>query len=304
MARIVSVGEILWDVFPQTEHLGGAAFNFAAHAARLGHDVYFVSAAGDDERGRRALEQAEKLGLSTRYIGVVAGHTTGIVTVSVDPAGQPSFVIHRPAAYDFAALAPADLKQLCDLAPEWIYYGTLYQMNENAKCLTMALLASLPEALRFYDVNLRKDSFTPELVEELLRLASVAKLNDAEMEALATMFGLPAAGVEEFCRATARRYQIEAVCVTQGVEGCSLLVGEEFLSAPGYPVKVADTVGAGDAFAAALVHGLTSGWGIRQVADFANRVGALVASREGGTPEWTVGEALALIPLTDPGADP
>jgi fructokinase len=298
MAGIVSVGEILWDVFPNAEHLGGAAFNFAAHAVRLGHRVWFVSAVGDDERGRKALEEARRLGVNTRYVGVVSGPATGTVTVTLDRDGQPAFVIHRPAAYDQAALTASDLEELSRSAPDWIYYGTLFALEPNGKRLIRTLVEALPGAERFYDVNLRKDSYTPELVAELLARASAVKLNDGEAEALAEMLELPAAGPEEFCRALSGRFGLRAVCVTHGAGGCSLLAGEEFVRAGGYPVPVADTVGAGDAFSAALVHGLSAGWDARQVADFANRVGALVASRPGGTPLWTVEEALALTPAT------
>jgi fructokinase len=293
MASILSVGEILWDVFPEAEHLGGAAFNFAAHAARLGHQVFFVSAVGQDERGRRALERARELGLSTRYIRAVAGAPTGFVTVSLDAAGVPSFLIHRPAAYDLAVLAPEELEELVAQAPDWIYYGTLYQMHDGARRLTLTLLEALPAARRLYDVNLRRDCYTAELVADLLGRASVVKLNEEEMATLAAMLGLPA-GAERFSRALADRYRLEAVCVTHGAAGCSLLAGGEFVVASGYRVAVADTVGSGDAFAAALVHGLSAGWEIARVADFANRVGALVASRNGGTPLWRVEEALAL----------
>src|SRR5689334_19939461 len=94
--RLLGVGEILWDVFRDAEHLGGAVFNLCAHAARLGHDVYLVSAVGDDARGERALAAARQLGISTKFIGTVAGRPTGTVSVTVDDGGQPSYVIHRP----------------------------------------------------------------------------------------------------------------------------------------------------------------------------------------------------------------
>src|ERR1700694_394485 len=101
--RLIGVGEILWDVIGVTEHLGGAVFNLCAHAARLGHDVSLISAVGDDARGRLALARAAELGVSTRFIETVPGQPTGTVTVTVDANGQPSYVIHRPAAYDFAS---------------------------------------------------------------------------------------------------------------------------------------------------------------------------------------------------------
>ena len=292
--KIVSIGEILWDVFEDAEHLGGAPFNFAAHAGRLGHEVFFVSAVGDDERGRRALERASALGLTTRYIGAIAGQPTGAVTVTVDSSGQPSFVIHRPAAYDFAELTAAAIAEISSRQPDWICFGTLHQMNPRARDLTRRLVESIPGARRLYDVNLRADSYTPELVRELLERATVVKLNDAEVLAIGRMLGLPHASIEAFCRENPGDFGWEAVCVTQGAKGCSVLIGDEFVEAPGYEVRVADAVGAGDAFAAAFLHGLGAGWPAARIAGFANRVGALVAGKDGAIPPWSIEEAEAL----------
>lgn len=288
--KIISAGEILWDIFESGEHLGGAAFNFAAHAARLGHRVYFISAVGADERGRRALEQAARLGLSTRYIGCLPEQATGVVSVRVDAAGQPAFTIHRPAAYDFPALSAEELQELSSERPEWIYYGTLAQMSHQTRELTFRLIESNPAARRFYDVNLRANSYEPALVIELMTRASLVKLNEEEVRTLEEVFGRPHRSLEDFCRRHLERFGWEGVCVTRGAQGCALLVGGEYLEAPGYRVQVADTVGAGDAFAAALVHGLGCGWPACEVADFANRVGALVASRRGAIPEWSLEE--------------
>ena len=98
--RIVSIGEVLWDVIGDKEYLGGAALNFAAHATRLGHTVFFVSAVGKDARGQRVFERMAELGLSTRYVHQVATHPTGVVTVKLEGAGVPQFTLHHPAAYD------------------------------------------------------------------------------------------------------------------------------------------------------------------------------------------------------------
>jgi fructokinase len=291
---IVSIGEILWDVFERGEHLGGAPFNFAAHAARLHHTVFFVSAVGVDERGRLALERAAELGLSTRYIRRVPEQETGVVSVAVDPAGQPSFTIHRPAAYDFPRLSAEDLQELCAQRPDWIYFGTLHQMSGQARELSRRLMEASPRARRCYDVNLRVNSYEPALVRELMGLATLVKLNEEEARLTEQMFGRSPGSLEQFCRSFAREFGWEGACVTRGAQGCALLLGGEYLEAPGYQVQVADTVGAGDAFAAALIHGLGAGWGALEIADFANRVGALVASRSGAIPAWTMEEVRAL----------
>ena len=292
--KIVSIGEVLWDILPSTEHLGGAPFNFALHAHNLGHQVCFVSAVGNDQRGNRVLDQMADSNLTTRFIRQTADHPTGTVMVAMDSSGLPQYTIHRPAAYDFPALSPPDFDALLTHAPDWIYFGTLQQTSAPAHELTIKLLASAPAARHFYDVNLRADSFTPELVRTLARHAHVLKLNEQEVPALQEIGGIQADSREQFCRNCLRLFQLDAVCITLGQEGCALLMDDQYLEAPGFPVKVADTIGAGDAFSAALVHGINAGWPGAQIADFANRVGALVASRPGGTPHWTVTEAITL----------
>jgi fructokinase len=292
--KILGIGEILWDVFEDGEHLGGAVFNFCAHSARLNHDVRFLSAVAGDERGVRARERAAELGLPEEWIQTVSGPPTGIVTVALDRAGQPTFTIHRPAAYDRLTVTDRDVACLIDWRPDWIAFGTLYQVHPHARETTQRVLDALPGARRFYDVNLRANSYVHELVRHLGRLAQVVKLNDAEVRGVESILGCPRGSVEHFARWCPRQFGWEAVCVTRGDQGCSLLIGDQYVEAPAYPVRVADTVGAGDAFSAALVHGLSAGWCATEIADFANRVGALVASRPGGTPEWTVEECRAL----------
>ncbi|MGH9378429.1 MAG: carbohydrate kinase family protein [Terriglobia bacterium] len=292
--KIISIGEILWDVFDHGEYLGGAPFNFAAHARRLGHDVFFVSAVGNDARGRLAIARMEELGLSPRFVGRIGTQPTGIVSVGLDPLGQPQFVIHRPAAYDAVSVNESDLAALSSPKADWIYFGTLHQCSSSARHALSALIQSNPQTRRFYDVNLRASSYDATLVRDLLKQASVVKLNDEEVSRVGELLGQGNGPIEEFCRNNARIFGWEAVAVTRGAAGCSLLLGDEYEEVDGYAVPVADTVGAGDGFAAAFLHGLSQGWPPVEIGDFANRVGALIASRHGGIPDWTVEEAWAL----------
>jgi fructokinase len=209
--NILSIGEVLWDVFGDTEHLGGAALNFAAHARILGHSVSFISAVGEDERGQRVLEKMEAMGLSTRFVRQVDDCPTGIVTVNLDASGQPRFTIHRPAAYDFPALSDGDLKELSSHRPDWIYFGTLFQMSVKAKALTLKLIQSNPEARRFYDVNLRENCYEAPLVYELMSRATAVKLNDQETDMIQSMLGWSYRSLEEFCQGAARRFGWEVL---------------------------------------------------------------------------------------------
>jgi fructokinase len=269
---ILSIGEILWDVFPDTARLGGAPFNFAVHAHRLGHRVIFLSAVADDERGRAALGRVAELGLTTEFIQVAAGRPTGSVSVRLDAEGHPDFTIHRPAAYDCLTLDKRQLARLAELRPDWVYFGTLYPMEYHAREVLRSVMDAVPGARRFYDVNLRRGCYTPELVRELLALAAAVKLNDDEAELFPDLGAAP------------------SVAITRGEKGCLVRIGNDRAECPGYPVKVADTVGAGDAFAAAFLHGLAAGWSAARTGDFANRLGALVASRAGALPAWSPAE--------------
>ena len=292
--NIISIGEVLWDIVGQEEHLGGATFNFSAHLSRLGHRVSFVSAVGADQRGQKVIDRMPQFGLTTEYLHTEKDHPTGTASVALASDGQPKFVLQRPAAYDFPQLTATQYDRLFSRPVDWIYFGTLHQIGPQARQLTMDLLDRAKEARRFYDVNLRSDGYTPALIQQLMSRATIVKLNHEEVEAIAVMFGSRHRSLEEFCRNYADSYKWAGVCVSRGSRGCTVLMGGHYIEAPGYPVQVVDAVGAGDAFAAAFLHGLGSGWSTADIADFANRVGALVASRRGAIPDWTISEANAL----------
>jgi fructokinase len=288
--RVVVLGEILWDVFPDSTRLGGAPLNFAVHASRLGFETLLISAIGDDDLGKSARQAVTEMGLDTSMLQTTARWKTGTACVQLDSSGQPTFTIARPAAYDAAQLGEERIRRLAAWAPAWLYHGTLFPTNEEGKRTLLQLLGALPETLRFYDVNLRPGFDSPALVNELLALASVVKLNEAELQAVSRFGALPS-DMEAFCRAGVERYGWKAICVTLGARGCAILAGNKYLVAGSRPVEVADTVGAGDAFAAAFLHGLSQQWSIEEIAAFANRVGAIVASRTGAIPDWSIAEA-------------
>src|SRR5438128_5290707 len=184
--KFISVGEVLWDVVGEAEHLGGAPLNFSAHAVRLGHTSYLVSAVGEDDRGDRARREIERLGVGTEYLHTIPDHHTGCVNVNLRD-GQPCFTIYRPGAYDFIELDNQQVEQLSAIAPEWIYFGTLAQTSAKARSTTTRLTEAIPSAKRFYDVNLRKDCYDQEVVQHLLASATVAKLNDLEITIVASL---------------------------------------------------------------------------------------------------------------------
>ena len=295
--RIVSVGEILWDVIGEDEYLGGAPLNFAVHARRLGHEVFLLSAVGEDDRGRRAMNRLQECGVSTEFVQVLRGKDTGIAQVELDADGKPMFHIVRPAAYDFVDLTAVQLERMAGLQPDWIYFGTLFNMSRPVLASTLKLLEAVPSARRFYDVNLRDGNWGLGLVEQLSSHATVLKLSDSEAEFLDASVNAEGQGssVEQFCRRWSEQYGCETICVTFGERGCAVFHHGKYREVPALKVKVADTVGAGDAFSAAFVHGIGQGWDAAVTGRFANAVGALVASRPGATPEWHMDECKPML---------
>jgi len=291
--RVLVLGEVLWDLFPASVRLGGAALNFAAHIKRLGHEPVLISAVGTDELGDEAIQAITTLGLDPSFLQKTERFKTGTAAVQLGPGDQTSFVIERPAAYDAVQLSDGDIEQIIKWKPEWLYYGTLFSSSVTGKDVLRRLLEALPQAKRFYDLNLRPGSDSPELVIELLRAANVVKLNEEELRSVHEFIQLPAE-TEAFCRAGAERFGWDAVCITLGARGCAMLAAGEYVEANGHRVDVADTVGAGDAFAAAFMHGIASNRPASEIAEFSNRVGALVASVHGAIPNWTIEEVVDL----------
>ena len=144
-----------------------------------------VSAVGDDDRGLRSLAEISARALRTDFISCVPGHPTGTVTVEISHNGVPDYVIYRPAAYDFPVLDAASLNSLASPAPDWIYFGTLQQLSPAAHQVLHTIFAAAPRARRCYDVNLRRDSYTPGLIQNLLSAANVLKLSEDEISEIA-----------------------------------------------------------------------------------------------------------------------
>ena len=293
LPHVVVLGEVLWDLFDHSRRLGGAPLNFGVHARRLGHPVTLISALGADEPGEQAAEIIASLDLDTRFLQETSRFPTGTAQVQIEHCGATQFTIQRPAAYDAVDLPAHDLELLQKDADGWFYYGTLFASTEQGKNVLHQILRALRGAGKFYDLNLRRGSDSPELVSELLQSADVVKLNEEELERVHEFSRLPL-NVEAFCREGSARYGWQAVGVTLGDRGCAILADGHYVEAGVHPVNVVDTVGAGDAFAAAFMHGLSLNWPAAEIASFANRVGALVASRHGAIPDWTPEEAVKL----------
>jgi fructokinase len=280
--RVIGIGEILWDLLPQGRQLGGAPANFAYHARALGAEARLVSRVGRDRLGQEALDRLKQLGLPTEFVEVDDAAPTGTVTVALSGDGQPCFSIHEDVAWDFlhgtahAHNAAADAHAVC--------FGTLAQRRERARSAIRSLVAAAPwSALRILDVNLRPPYISKHHVEESLASANVLKLNEAELPQLAEMFGLKGDERSQITQLT-DRFELHCVAYTRGAGGSLIFAAGQWSEHPGVRVNVADTVGAGDAFTAAMTLGLLNGWDLDEVSRRANESAAWVASNAGATP--------------------
>jgi fructokinase len=286
--RILGIGELLWDMLPEGPQLGGAPANYGVMAARLGNRASVVSRIGADELGHKALEVLQPFPVDCSLLQVDPVQPTGRVTVKLED-GQPSYTIHSPVAWDFFALTPEWLRAVS--VADAVCFGSLAQRSEQSRGTIQALISSTKlECERIFDVNLRTPYFTADILRESLKLASVVKLNDAEVPIVVNLLGLFAGSGTVSLRQGADALleefpDLRLVAITRGGEG-SLLVGRsEWNEHPGVRIKVADTIGAGDAFTAAMTHYLLRGAPLETLNEAGNRWGSFVASQSGAMPE-------------------
>jgi fructokinase len=299
---ILGLGELLWDVLPSGPRLGGAPANFSVMAGRLGNHAVILSRIGRDDLGRRAMEVLDPLPVDTGAIQVDRVHETGRVTVGLE-GGQPRYTIHEPAAWDFLEFSD-DWVRLAERA-DAICFGSLAQRCRASRQTIQTLAAQTSSAcIRVFDVNLREPFYSGEVIQESLELATVVKMNDAEAPLVLGLLGLPADDGPESdrLRLGAERLLEEfptlgMVAVTRGGDGSLLVTRGEWHEHPGIAVKVADTIGAGDAFTAALTHYMLHGADLAMLNEAGNRWGAWAASQVGAMPalpdEVTAGIAAA-----------
>jgi fructokinase len=286
---VLGIGELLWDMLPEGARLGGAPANYAVMAGRLGNHAVVLSRIGRDELGQRAVEVLDAQPADGSFLQIDPVHETGKVTVTLKD-GQPEYVIHEPAAWDAMELSD-EWVQLATRA-DAICFGALAQRSVASRQTIQTLAAETPSTCaRVFDVNLRAPYYTGEVVEESLELATVVKMNDLEVPQVLRLLGMTAeAGVETVVlKAGAERLLeefpgLQMVAITRGGHGSLLVRRDEWDEHPGVPVKVADTIGAGDAFTAAMTHYLMRGASLRTLNEAGNRWGSWVASQSGAMP--------------------
>jgi fructokinase len=277
---IVAIGEVLWDLLPVGPQLGGAPANFACLAKSLGADARMITRVGADDFGRRAIAQLAERGLPIELIEIDPAAPTGTVSVDFDPSGAHTFIIHEHVAWDRLTVTPAGLAAVGQA--DAICFGALAQRSPTSRAACQELVAaSNASSLRIFDINLRQKFYSREVIAASLELANVLKVNDDELPVLAALFGL-AGGAREQLATLADRFALKLVALTRGKHGSLLCSQGAFAEHPGVeaaPFK--DSIGAGDAFTAALTLGMLHGWRLEQINLRANQVAAEVCQHAG-----------------------
>lgn len=292
------MGEVLWDALPAGLYVGGAPFNVAGHLHALGVPVGVISRVGRDRLGAEALARLARSGIAVDLVQVDPELPTGFVSVTLDADGIPAYDIVEPAAWDRIALDAGLVERAAGAAA--VVFGSLAQRHPVSRA-TIERLCGVGTPARgartVFDVNLRPPYDDAAVVRRSLERADVVKLNEHELVQMAAWYGLPG-GVREGATALAERFGCRTVCVTRGPAGAVLFNAGRWSEHAGYQVEVRDTVGAGDAFLAALLSGLLAGDNDAVLLQQANLRGAYVASQAGAIPAVDR-EALARILALD-----
>lgn len=279
---VVAFGEILWDILPSCVALGGAPFNFAYRVNSLGDAGLMASRLGRDDLGRQAFDKIVSLGLQTRLLQWDEEAPTGTVQVSFDAQNNPDYVIVPDVAYDRIALTEilADAVQRADC----LCFGTLVQRAATSAGTLAALLERAERPMKLLDINLRKDCYNEGSVVFSLGNADVLKLNEDEAHTISRMLGLHHGTLRGFCAEVVAEWGLDFCLVTLGENGAFGYAGDgRETYAPGYKVKLVDSLGSGDAFSAGFVNKILRGASLQEAVVFGNILGAIVATQTGAT---------------------
>ncbi|HWE02780.1 MAG TPA: carbohydrate kinase [Tepidisphaeraceae bacterium] len=281
-AKIIGLGEVLWDLLPTGRLMGGAPANFTCQARALGADANLISRVGDDDLGREILRSLTRAGINVQTVGVDPELPTGTVSVTLSGDGQPQFTINANAAWDRIDAGDVCLRaaEKCDA----ICFGTLAQRSAASRRAIMKILDHVPaRALRILDVNLRPPFVDSAIIQASLLRANALKLNEHELPALAGMLGLTEASAAGQLRELGDRFGLRLIALTRGSAGSVLWSPDQVVERPGIAVNVVDSIGAGDAFTAAMTLAYLRGWDLDRINQFAGEVAAFACSHAGAT---------------------
>ena len=280
---VVGLGEALWDVLPEGKKLGGAPANFAYHASQFGLDTVAVSALGEDALAEETVEALKEHGLN--YLMPRVPYPTGTVQVTLSGDGIPAFEIKEGVAWDNIPYTAeiATIARNCRA----VCFGSLAQRNITSWATIRQFLDDTPDdCLKIFDINLRQQFYTKDVIEESLKRCNILKINDEELVIISRMYGYEGLDMRETCEKILAEYGLKMLVLTCGTNG-------SYVFAPGLTsfqdtprVKVADTVGAGDSFTGSFCAAVLNGKAMEAAHRIAVEVSAYVCTQNGAMPAY------------------
>ncbi len=279
--KAVCFGEILFDIFPTKERIGGAPLNVATRLSSLGIDTEMISKVGDDIKGEELLAYLKANNIKTDNITKDETHPTGLVKVKLSINGSATYTIEHPAAWDHITTTEEMLKAV--EKADFFVYGSLVCRDEVSR---KTLFELLPKGkYNILDLNLRPPNYSKDLLIKLMEYTDFIKFNDDELFEVAEMLGSTYNSLEQNLLFMAVKFPDRTICVTKGRHGAVLMRDKKMYYNSGYKVKVKDTVGAGDSFLGTLIASLMTGESPQASLDFACAMGAMVAAHDGANPK-------------------
>jgi fructokinase len=282
MEKITAIGEILYDVYPETKNLGGAPLNFLYHVYKLTGKGNIISRVGNDVLGKHALDFLENSGINIGFVQIDHLHPTGITTVTLDEKKVPSFRIDDGRAYDFIE-GTSEVENLVEKETDCLYFGSLAQRNEITRNTIQDLLGK--EIKYFCDLNLRQNFYTEEIITRSIKSANVLKINIDELKLINEVIFKKEYSFERSTDDLLKNFKIEMLAVTKGAKGSTLFYKDEVDNCGNLSVEVVDTLGAGDSFASILCIGYLRGWKLRKINRLANEFASEICKIEGALPK-------------------
>lgn len=279
---VVGLGEVLWDMLPEGRKIGGAPVNFAYHAGQFGIDTMAVSAIGNDKLGEDTI--AEMNGKHLNHIFPSVPYPTGSVQVSLDEKGVPAYDIKENVAWDNIPFTNEieSVARNCQA----VCFGSLAQRNAVSRNTIRKFIESTPSGcIRIFDINLRQNFYTSNVIRDSLEHCNILKINDEEIMLVSRMFNYDSSNIENVCRTIMEDFSLEMVILTCGTKGSYIFTkgGVSFMPTP--KVNVADTVGAGDSFTGSFCAAILRGLPVAEAHKKAVEVSAYVCTQNGAMPE-------------------
>lgn len=281
--KITSIGEILFDLFPTHKKLGGAPLNFIFHIHKLTGEGNIISRVGKDILGSKAIDEIKSAGLNSEYIQIDRIHPTGVANVILDENGNPEFEIDTDRAFDFIETTE-EVKYLISNETNCLYFGTLAQRAETSRNSIQSLFNN-NDIKYFCDLNLRNDFYDEEIIEASLRAADFLKVNYNEMGLLNDLITQIDYNTEKVAYELMEQFNISMIAVTRGKDGSTIFENGKRYDYTPTDVKVKDTTGAGDAFAAMLCLGYLQGLEINRINKLANDFAGEICLIDGAIPK-------------------